>query len=62
MKKTDKLFSGKLVVINCGLRIFKKGIEESGGRCINMDWKPPAGGDDKLMDILEKMKRSEAEE
>ena len=62
MDDNNKLFSTKLVVLNCGLKLFKKGIEESGGKCINMDWMPPAGGDPDLLKIIKKIKDTESEE
>lgn len=41
-----------LVVINIGLDSFAKNLESQGVEVIRVDWKPPAGGDQEMIDLL----------
>lgn len=45
-----------LAAINVGLESFSANLKDQGAPHIQVDWKPPAGGNEKLMDILQKMK------
>jgi FdrA protein len=45
-----------LAAINVGLESFTESLLAQGSKAIQMDWRPPAGGDQKMMDILERMK------
>lgn len=51
-----------LAAINVGLESFHDSILAQGGTAIQVDWRPPAGGNDRLMAILAKMKRVEEQE
>lgn len=53
LDKVDELLSGPLVVINVGLRGFAESMEEQELEVIQVDWKPPAGGDQEMIDLLE---------
>lgn len=55
-KKINDLFNQDLIVLNVGLDLFHKSINDSGGKAIKLDWQPPAFGDKKLLDILSKLK------
>ena len=46
-----------VVAINLGLESFASSVVDQGARAIHVDWRPPAGGDDRLMAILERMRR-----
>jgi FdrA protein len=46
-----------LVAVNVGLDSFRTSLEEQGTRAIQVDWRLPAGGDEQLIAILERMKR-----
>jgi FdrA protein len=46
-----------LVAVNVGLDSFRISLEEQGSRAIQVDWRPPAGGNEQLMAILERMKK-----
>jgi hypothetical protein len=46
------LFSSELVVINVGPRIFAEALETQGVKTIQVDWRPIAGGDKEVEDIL----------
>ena len=43
-------------VINVGLESFAASIIQQQAKVIHVDWRPPAGGNEKLMSILERMK------
>lgn len=42
--------------INVGLESFQESLTAQGAEVIHVDWKPAAGGNEKLMDILARMK------
>lgn len=46
-----------LEAINVGLESFAENLVAQGTPTVHVDWKPPAGGNDRLMSILEKMKQ-----
>ncbi|MDX1415694.1 MAG: hypothetical protein R3293_15970, partial [Candidatus Promineifilaceae bacterium] len=51
-----KDFGGQLAAINVGLESFYESLEGQGAAAVQVDWRPPAGGNEKLMAILAKMK------
>ena len=63
--KTDninKLFAGKLKVVNVGLSSFGEPLEHNGVPVIQVDWRPPAGGDAKLAEDVEKILAEKGEQ
>lgn len=52
---TNEIFTQPLVVINIGLDGFAKNLETQGVAVIRVDWKPPAGGDQEMIDILDQL-------
>ncbi len=49
-------FKKPLSVINVGLEIFYDSIKSQDAGVVQVDWRPPAGGNEKLMALLAKMK------
>ena len=49
------LLSKPLVVINIGLNQFAKNLEDQQVDVLQVDWKPPAGGDKELIDLLDQL-------
>jgi FdrA protein len=49
-----------LVAINVGLESFTESLIAQGAEAIQVDWKPAAGGNEKLMGILERMRNKGA--
>ncbi len=49
-------FEHPLVAINVGLDSFTESLVAQGAEVIHVDWRPAAGGNEKLMGILERMK------
>jgi FdrA protein len=48
-----------LAAINVGVESFAESLQNQGADAIHVDWRPPAGGNERLMAILERMKRRE---
>ena len=44
-------------IINAGVEAFGHSLSEQGVQVVQMDWRPPAGGDDALAALLEKMRK-----
>lgn len=57
MSKINKLFNSNLQVINMGLESFSKDLKNQKVQVIHMNWRPPAGGNEKMIDLLKKLKR-----
>jgi len=51
------VLEGPLAAINVGLESFTDNLKAQGVPAIQVDWRPPAGGNEKLMGILERMKK-----
>jgi FdrA protein len=47
-----------LTAVNVGLESFYDCLKAHGATAVQVDWRPPAGGNEKLMGILAKMKGS----
>ena len=45
----------KIVVINIGLELFADTLKDQDVDVINVDWRPPAGGDKKMAELLNKL-------
>jgi FdrA protein len=50
------LLNQPLAAINVGLDIFSESVHSQGAEVVSVDWRPPAGGDDKLAGLLALMK------
>lgn len=55
MRKISDLFKQELKVINIGLISFKESLDDVGVKTIQVDWRPPAGGDEQVTDALKKL-------
>ncbi len=49
------LLSGPPLVINVGVQDFGEALEAQGLRVIYVEWAPPAGGDQEIIDILDRL-------
>ena len=67
LKKTEKdqkpndsidlsVLKQTMAAINVGLESFTTSLKSQDASVVQVDWRPPAGGNEKLMDILERMK------
>lgn len=52
----NKLFGEKMSVINLGLPSFFESVKDQGAPCVHVDWRPPAGGDVRLIEILDRLR------
>jgi FdrA protein len=43
-------------VVNVGLEMFASNLAAHGTRVIHVQWSPPAGGDARLADLLDKLR------
>ena len=53
--KVNELLQGQMVVINLGLKKFAESLEEQKIEVVQVDWVPPAGGDQELMNLLDQL-------
>jgi hypothetical protein len=49
------LLNEPLVVINLGLSAFAENLEVQDVEVVRVDWTPPAGGDQEMIDLLENL-------
>jgi FdrA protein len=54
--KINDLFSEDLSVINVGLSAFYQDLKRSQTKVVNVDWRPLAGGDKKMTNLLNRLK------
>jgi DNA-binding TFAR19-related protein (PDSD5 family) len=53
--KIDELLQKPLVAINLGLKKFAENLEKQQVEVVQVDWVPPAGGDQEMMDLLDQL-------
>ncbi|MEK6712496.1 MAG: fdrA domain protein [Nitrospinota bacterium] len=46
---------GPLRVVNVGLELFAEELRAEGVEVVQVDWRPPAGGDQRLAGLLERL-------
>ena len=51
----DELLQTPVVVINLGLKKFADSLEEQHVEVVQVDWVPPAGGDQEMIDLLDQL-------
>lgn len=51
-QKLEELFDSELVIINVGIELFGSAIASQNVQVTQVQWKPPAGGDQEMIDIL----------
>lgn len=56
MSKIQKLFDGKLRVINMGLASFAAPLQDKETPVVQMDWNPPASGKPEILALLDRLK------
>ena len=55
MAKTKSILGKKLRVVNVGLPSFADDMASQGVDVVRVDWKPPAGGDEEMLRLLDKL-------
>jgi hypothetical protein len=56
MTKINKLFREELKIINMGLESFNENLKKQNVKTVQVDWKPPARGNKKMLSLLDKLK------
>ena len=54
-----RVLKNPLAAINVGLESFTESLTEQGAQVIQVDWKPVAGSNERLMNILERMRQKQ---
>lgn len=49
------LFQGTIVAINVGVQDFGAALEQQGIQVVYVEWTPPAGGDQEMLDLLDQL-------
>ena len=55
---TNDLLGATPRTINVGLEVFADTLQELGFPVVQVDWKPPAGGDQRLAELLSRLEQS----
>lgn len=50
-----ELFNGELNAVSIGLESFAQNLRENGVQAVQVDWKPPAGGDKHMIELLDRL-------
>jgi FdrA protein len=53
MDELVNLITEVLVAINMGIQDFGSSLEEQGIQVVYVDWDPPAGGDQEMIELLD---------
>jgi FdrA protein len=53
--KVSDLLQRSLVIINIGVRKFAESLVDQEVEFVHVDWSPPAGGDEELIDLLDEL-------
>jgi hypothetical protein len=57
VRKINDLFQEELVVISMGLDAFADTLRKENVKVLQMNWKPPAGGDKTLISFLDRLEK-----
>lgn len=53
--KIQQLFQSELTVVNVGPRLFGESLEKQNVEVVYVDWKPLAGGDKRMQQLLDEL-------
>ena len=56
MTNINELFQEELKIINMGLQSFNENLKKQNTKTVQVNWKPPAGGNKKMLSLLDKLK------
>jgi hypothetical protein len=54
-RRKEPIIYETLKVVNIGISTFADDLRSQGVQVVSVDWKPPAGGDVKMLRLLEKL-------
>lgn len=49
----QSLLTGGIVAVNLGLKEFAESLDRQGVDVVHVEWTPPAGGDQEMIDLLD---------
>jgi FdrA protein len=55
MAESKKLLGSELRVVNLGLELFASDLRSLGVPVVQVDWRPPAGGDQRMASLLQQL-------
>lgn len=55
MPQSKTILHEKLKVVNLGISTFAEDLKAQGADVVQVEWKPPAGGDQDMLRLLEKL-------
>jgi hypothetical protein len=55
MDEPVNLIEETIVAINVGIQDFGSALEEQGIQVVYVEWSPPAGGDQEMIDLLDQL-------
>lgn len=55
IENSKNILEQELIVINIGLPQFAENLEKQNVEVIQVDWKPPAGGDKEMIELLDEL-------
>ncbi|HEV2225267.1 MAG TPA: hypothetical protein VGR56_00520 [Nitrososphaerales archaeon] len=55
MARRKGILSETMKVVNIGIQSFAHDLESQGVKVAMVDWKPPAGGDEEMLRLLEEL-------
>lgn len=55
MRPVEKFLTEPIVAMNLGLKSFADSLEEQKVEVVHINWTPPAGGDQEMIDLLDKL-------
>jgi hypothetical protein len=53
--KPNELLSSPLIVVNVGVKDFGEALEQQETKVVYVEWSPPAGGDQEVIDLLDQL-------
>ncbi|HVO17829.1 MAG TPA: DUF1116 domain-containing protein [Anaeromyxobacter sp.] len=57
-RRASSLFRSDLQVVNLGVASFAENLRQAGVEVVQVDWRPPAGGDPALLEALDRIART----
>lgn len=61
MSRVNDLFKAELQIINLGISGFADDLNDQGVQVQHVDWHPPAGGNKKVLDLLDRIEKGRTE-
>lgn len=55
MNREQSVLDQEVQVVNMGIERFSEDLKQAGVPVIQMDWRPPAGGDNRLIELLDRL-------